>query len=389
MIKIWKQWFGFLVPTFYGGGAPSSTTSTVTQSQIPDWLQPQTEAMLGSATQQIFNVDGKGNITGIKGYTPYSSDPNAYVAGPSWLQQSSYNQAANMQVPGQIGTGTNMVSNSVNQGAATGNAAMGLSNQLSQAGGNYAAQATDPNSVAAYMSPYMQNVVDMQKASALRDFDIQQQSRNADASRNAAFGGSRQAIVDAEAQRNLGFQTQQLEATGLQNAFQNAQQAQQFAAQQNLQGLQGGLQGIQTAQQGYGMGLQGASTLGNLGAQQLSSQENIANLQNQFGQQQTQRQQDIINNAINNYAMQQQYPMQQLGMYNALLRGYAVPTSAATTYQSAPSGMSQMAGLLGTGLGLYGAAGGFGTGKKKGGKIKSDGAGGLAGLAMAKAMKGG
>ena len=69
-----------------GGGGGGPTTSTVTQSSIPEWLRPQTESLLGAATQEIFNTEfnpatGTYDITGTKGYTPYSSDPRDYLAG--------------------------------------------------------------------------------------------------------------------------------------------------------------------------------------------------------------------------------------------------------------------------------------------------------------------
>jgi hypothetical protein len=271
--------------------------------------------------------------------------------------------------------------------------------------------ATTPGAIQAYMSPYQRAVTDVQKAGALRDYQVGETVRQAEAAKSGAYGGTRQAVLEAEAQRNLNTQLQGIEAQGTQNAFQAAQQAQQFQAQQQLAGLQAAqqgvgqglaaygtqLQGLQGAQQGvgqglsaYGLGLQGAETaaqagqaLGNLGAQQLQSQQSITQLQNQFGQQQTQQQQDIINNAINNYAMDQQYPMQQLAMYNALLRGYSTPTSASTTYQAAPSTGSQLMGLAGTALGAYGA---YAT-KKKGGVIKAK-SGGLADLALHNTMKG-
>ena len=96
-----------LSPTLFGGGGPSQTTSTVTQSSIPDWLKPQTEAMLGAATQQIFNTNG-GNITGVKGFTPYSTNPSDYVAPFSPMQQQSFNAAANMQTPSQYNVGSDL-----------------------------------------------------------------------------------------------------------------------------------------------------------------------------------------------------------------------------------------------------------------------------------------
>jgi hypothetical protein len=82
---------------------------------------------------------------------------------------------------------------------------------------------------------------------------------------------------------------------------------------------------------------------------------------------QQQQQQQIINQSIQDYALSQEMPMQRLAGYNALLRGYATPTTTTQQYQAAPNAL-QSIGALGT------AAGGFGTlmggGKKAGGAIK-------------------
>jgi hypothetical protein len=132
------------------------------------------------------------------------------------------------------------------------------------------------------MSPYMQQVTDYQKSQAVRDYNIAQQARKAQAIGAGAFGGSRQAIAESEAQRNLQSQLQGIEGQGRQQAFQNAQQAQQFGANLGLQGLQAGYQGLGqgitgaqaglaglgTAMQGYQTGLQGVGqgiSAGNLG----------------------------------------------------------------------------------------------------------------------------
>jgi hypothetical protein len=40
--------------TLEGGGGGGQTSSTVTQSNIPEWLRPQTEALLGAATHRVF-----------------------------------------------------------------------------------------------------------------------------------------------------------------------------------------------------------------------------------------------------------------------------------------------------------------------------------------------
>jgi hypothetical protein len=141
------------------------------------------------------------------------------------------------------------------------------------AGAQYAAQATNPMATQAYMSPYMQNVVDYQKSQALRDFQMGQGMRQAGAVSKGAFGGSRQAIENAEAQRNLNSQLQGIEATGAQKAFEDAQKQQQFGANINLQGLQAGYQGS-------GMGIQGAQAgLSGLGTAMQGQQAGLQGLQ--------------------------------------------------------------------------------------------------------------
>jgi hypothetical protein len=128
-----------------------------------------------------------------------------------------------------------------------------------------------------------------------------------------------------------------------------------------LQGAQSGLQGVGAQQAGYGMANTAANTLGNLGNQQLAAQSGILGLQNQFGGQQQAYQQQIINQAIQNYGNAQNAPMDMFNQYNALLRGYAVPGTTTTQYQAQASPLSQFAGLgtAGVGaLGLYNATSG-------------------------------
>jgi hypothetical protein len=81
------------------------TTSTVTQSNIPEYLRPQVEALLGAGTQEYFNTEfnpetGGYDITGTKPYTPYSTDPRDYIAQFSPQQQQMFAEAGGMQTPG-------------------------------------------------------------------------------------------------------------------------------------------------------------------------------------------------------------------------------------------------------------------------------------------------
>ena len=92
-----------------GSSAPAAaapTQTTVQNTNIPDYLQPYAETMLGATQQQLFNTQtnpdtGQVDITGVKPYVPYSSNPADYVAGFSPMQQAAQQGAANLQVPGQ------------------------------------------------------------------------------------------------------------------------------------------------------------------------------------------------------------------------------------------------------------------------------------------------
>jgi len=450
-----------------GGGQPTSSTSYNTN--VPEYARPYVENMLQSAQAQIYNDD----MTTFRPYQAYSTDVNNYFAGFSPLQQQAQQAAYYMQTPGQYdlasslaGTAGMQALGAQDQAGYLGGEALGYGSTGAQYGGigaqqaleqaqqtgrqagmyggmgagygmlgaqaaqqgfgageAFARQATDPYATRAYMSPYMQNVVDYQKSQALRDYGIGQQVRKAQSIGAGAFGGSRQAIAEAEAERALGSQLQGITATGSQKAFEDAQRQQQFGAQLGLQGLQAGYGGLGLGMQGAGLGLQGvgaqqaagqlglagtaqgmqgagmglqgiqgalgagqyglaglgaatqaAGQLGQLGTQQLGAQQSILGLQAQMGAQQQQLEQAKINQAIQDYATAQQYPFMQLGMLNAMLRGLPLQQATTQQYQAAPSFTSQIAGLGTAGIGAYGlgkSAGIF----KKGGKVQQEGSG--------------
>jgi hypothetical protein len=378
-----------------GGGGPS--TSTTYTSNIPDWLRPQTEALLGAATQEYFQTEfdpttGGYNITGTKPYTPYSADPRDYVASFSPQQQAVFREGAGMQTPGGFAQGAGMtgiagqggletVGSSYGyggQGAMYGGQGSMFGQQAAGMGGLYEQMATDPMSMQAYMSPYMQQVVERQKSAAIEDAQRANLGANLGAARQGTYGGARQALAQGMRESALEKQLGDIQAQGLQTAFDQAQRAQQFGVTTGLQGLQTGISGAQTGIQGAGMGLQGVQgalagygLTGQMGRQaaDIGTQQQAADLarlgfQQELGAMQQQQQQAIINQAIQDYALAQEMPMQRLAGYSGLLRGYATPTTTVSQYQAAPSAASQVAGL---GTALYGATQ---LGKKAGGVIK-------------------
>ena len=330
---------GRRTPHFGGGGggqAPQQNTSYNTN--VPEYARPYVENMLESTQKQIYTYNDQGQQTGFRPYQPYSTDPNDYVAGFSPIQQQAQAGVAALRAPEQFQEGTQLA-------GASGLGSMGLAGQAAGLGGQYAQMAQDPRITQNYMSPYMQNVVDYQKSQALRDYNIGRPMRARQAIGAGAFGGSRQAIAEAEAERSLQSQLQGIAATGSQKAFEDAQRQQQFGANLGLQGIQAGLQGM-------GQATQAAGALGQLGQQQLGAQTNILNLQSQVGAQQQAQEQQKINQAIQDYATAQQYPYMQLGIMNAMLRGLPLQSTTTQSYQAQPSTGQQ---LLGYGLGALGA----------------------------------
>jgi len=325
--------------TLEGGGpsapAPASsapTQTTVQNTNIPEYAQPYVESMLGATQQQLFNTttdeNGNVNITGIKPYQPYSTNPQDYVAGFSPLQQQAQQGAANLQTPSQYG-------------AATGAAATGTMQALS-AGQNLQSQLTNPNAMVQYMNPYLQNTLAPSMQLLNQQYGQQAAQEQGQATNAGAFGGSREALMSGLNEQNRMLAQNQLVGNAYSQAYQNAQGQAANVANMGLQGAQAGIQG--------------AGQLGALGGQQLQAQQGILSAQNAAGAQQQAQQQQIINQAIQNYAVAQQYPQQQLAFMNAQLRGLPLQSSTVQQYQAAPSAISQAAGL-GTagiaGLGLY------------------------------------
>ena len=338
-----------------GGGGPQQTQSTVTNTNVPEYAKPYVETMLGATQKQLFTgnpTEGGGmDITGFKPYQAYggtydaqgnqtSYDPSKAVAGFSPMQQQAQAGVAGLQVPGQYDQAMGL----------TGMGAMGSMG----AGQRYAQQATNPYATQAYMNPYIQASLQPQLNEIARQGDIASMQAASQATGSGAFGGTRGALAQNEAQRNALLAQQQAIGQGYNQAFNQAQQAQQFGANLGLQG--------------YGQAMQGANQLGSLAGQQLQAQQGILNAQNTMGQQQQAQQQQIINQAMTDYANQQQYPLMQLGFMSNMLRGLPMQATTTNQYQATPNPILQGIGTVGAGTSLYNA---FNTpGKREGGEIK-------------------
>jgi hypothetical protein len=344
-----------------GGGAPSQTTSTSYQTNIPEYAQPYVETMLGATQKQLFDMDASGGITGFKPYKPYSKDVQDYIAPFSPMQQQAQRGVGNLTLPGTFKTGADISGLSAM-------GSMGLAGQQAQAGQNYQNQATSmygPGSVGNYMNPYVAQALAPQLQQLNQQFGIKGAQEQGAATSAGAFGGSRNALMQGLNQQNQMMAQQQAIAQGYDKAFQQAQQAQQFGAQL-------GLQGQGAAQQGLGQAAQAAGQMAGIGGQALEAQKGIYGAQATAGAQQQAQQQQMINQAITDYANAQQYPLMQLGTMSNMLRGLPMQSQTTNQYVAAPNPITQGIGLAGAGASIYNALGG--------GKPAGQKAGGIVGM---------
>jgi hypothetical protein len=217
-----------------------------------------------------------------------------------------------------------------------------------------------------YMSPYMQGVVEQQKQQAVQDYARQIPGLQAQGIRAGARGGTREALLQAEGQRGLQQQLQNIQATGLQNAYQQAtQQAMQDAATRAQYGLAGTQLGEQSRQFGAGLGLQGlqqqlaaAGQLGQLGQQQYGQRAGILQAQLGAGAQQQALKQQMLGSQYQRFIDEMQYPYKQLEYMSNLIRGIPSTDTTRSAYTPPPSTLGMLTGVTGGLGGLFGSLGG-------------------------------
>ena len=183
--------------------------------------------------------------------------------------------------------------------------------------------------IGTYMSPYQQNVIDREKMEAARASQMLGQQQQAQATQAGAFGGYREGIQRAERERGLRSQLQDIQTRGSQAAYDRA--ADQFRS------------GI---------------------TQQLA----VGQQQAQFGGQQQQTIQQMLDQQYQDFLNQKKFPYQQLEFMSNILRG--TPMGGTSTMYGGPGNLGgQIAGL---GAGIAGAL--F---RAEGGEVNSYAEGGV------------
>jgi hypothetical protein len=331
--------------TLEGGGkggsqqqaAPTNTTST--QTSIPEYARPYVETMLGR--QQALSDQ------------PYQAYSGQRISDFTPMQQQAFNQVRNLAPAYQLGAGSDLAGIAGYGSMGLGNRAAGMAGMGFGAGQAYQDAATDPSQMQQYMSPYIEDVVNRQQANLARNSQIASTQNAAQAAKAGAFGGSRFGVQEGMRQGELSRQQGDTAAQGYQNAFQNAQQAQQFRANLGLQGMQQGLGALGLGLQGYGQGIQGAQALGQLGQTQFGQNKDIINALQSAGGQQQGLQQQYLQQQYQDYLNQKAYPQQQLANMSDMLRGLPLSGQIQNQYTAPPSTLSQLTGAGLTGLGMY------------------------------------
>jgi hypothetical protein len=277
-------------------------TQVVTQQNaISAYAQPYVEGMLGKAEA----------LTGSP-YQPYGQQRTADFTG---LQNQAFQSAGQLDVTPQTGQATNYAN-------MAGIGGLGVAGQANPYGFQ--------NQVGGYMNPYLQYSLAPQLAEANRMYDISGVNQQSKATQAGAFGGSREAIMAAENERNRNMGLNSIIGQGYNTAFGQAQQ-------QYNQNLQNQLAGLNTAGQA-------ASTLGQLGQNQYAQQTGNINLQNALGTQQQQQQQNILGQQYQDFLAQKQDPFNKLSYMQGILTGLPMTSSIQNVYSN-PNQLAQVAGL--------------------------------------------
>lgn len=256
-----------------------------------------TESLAGWASPYVTSMLAKGEALANQ---PYQAYGGPLTAGQSGLQTQAFQGLAGLTVP------------------------------TAQMGGFTPTSFTSGSTAQDYMSPFMNAALEPQIAEAQRQAEIQRVQNASRLGKAGAFGGSRQAIMESEGQRNLLRNLADIYGTGMQQAY--TQGMGQFNAEQNRQ--------MQAAQQAQQQAIQ------NLTAQRTG------------GAEQRDIEQQGIAADIAQFREERDYPYKQVQYAQSLLQGLPISTQSyqyaePSTLSNVMSGASGILGLLET-LGIVG-----------------------------------
>ena len=319
-----------------GGSAPSS--QSVMQTNIPEYARPYFERLLERA-ESTFGKD-----------VPYQGFEGQRVATAGMPDI----EGAFDITRGVAGAGVAGLPQAMDVTASNIQAGQQIAQQSQPFDFTPAGQFTG-DTVQQYMSPYMQAVVDEQSRRAIQQFNEQRGGRASQAVQAGAFGGSRQGVQEAIAERSLAEQLGGIQAQGLQQAFEQgagqfgADRAARLAAEQAQAGADA--QSRQAQLQALGFSAEQAQQMVGFGEAGRAADIQGAQLLEAIGRTQRGMEQEQLDIDYQNFVAQRAFPEQQLQGFSSILRGVPVQPGTTTTAY-APFNPLQQA--LGAGLGAIG-----------------------------------
>ena len=382
-----------------GGSAPS--TQTVEQRSIPEEFMPYYTGeggVLPIAYQELFG----------KEYTPYTGPR---VAGMTPLQEQAIGGVASMERPEELGTAAGVMGTVAGGALGTGYTPMPFFSLYTPRGyesGYQAGEMTSPYEAREFtaetaqrmMDPYLQNVLDVERSKALEAYGKGRAQTAAEAVQAGAFGGGRFGVREAEAQRGLESQLAEIQAKGMQTAYQQAReqfgmeeaarqqeaqmamsaeqqteaarQAQESArlagaqlTEQQAQFAENALQNVLSSQeaanqfaatygqQGLQIALSAGEAMQNLAQTQQALDLARYNAQYAMGRDQQLLAQRRMDQAYADFRNAQDYTRNNIAAFGALLSGVPMPVSSESYQTGSTSPAAQAIGAGLTGLAAY------------------------------------
>jgi len=361
-----------------GKSKQAPTETTVRQTQLPEYADPYFKRLLQGSEEATMPFDESGAST-YQAYTGARIAPSSQY-GDITSSRDLARTAAKSGIPGMPAAEV-----------ATQNAISGLTG-IAQYGPTIFSQyqgATpyaykqpsqfSGDAVQQYMSPYIQNVIDVEKRQAELDYQRGRAGRSAQAVQAGAFGGSRGAVQEALAQEALGRQQAEIQARGTQAAYEQAAQqfdayrAAQMAVDQRMAEEVARTQGVEAAeiarvqeaeetsrQFGAGQGLSAyqalAATgkgLADLGQMQRAADIQGTQLLETIGRDIRAEDQAALDLAYEDFLRQRDYPITQYERFAGILSGVPVTPSIEEQRFASYNPVQQALGAGISALGLY------------------------------------
>lgn len=321
------------------GGSSAPTESTVTQTNLPEYAEPFYRDLLARV----------GYESAIP-YETFTGQRLQYFTPAEQEAMTRFQQLGISGTPQELETAGGIAAQ-IGEGSPYAETMLETTRRAQEVPG-----LADQGALQQYMSPYQQMVVDRQMEEARRQSEIMGQDIGLQAAGQGSLGGYREAIMQSERQRNLERQLGDIQATGSQAAFTQAQQAlEQDRAAARAQ--------AQLGQSAYGQllsggaqQLQAAGMLGDYAAQQQAQEMERLQALQASGQIQRELLQRGLDIGYADFLRQQAFPKEQLAFYSSMLQGVPVaPGTVSQAYGVTPTMTQQLLGSGIAGVGLYNA----------------------------------